>query len=69
MRIAKKGKQARYKARLLELYRQGKLPTGPGLYHADVYHDDDCAHWRGGACDCEPDVKIRPDRRRMRRDD
>ena len=23
-----------------------------------VLHDDDCAHWRGGVCDCEPEVKM-----------
>jgi len=21
-----------------------------------VYHDEDCAFWRGGVCDCKPDI-------------
>jgi hypothetical protein len=33
---------------------------GPGLYRAMVFHDRTCAIWRGGICDCKPDVKIVP---------
>lgn len=25
---------------------------------ATVYHDDDCAYWKGASCDCDPDVEI-----------
>jgi len=32
---------------------------GPGMHHIDVAHDDWCAIWRGRACDCRPDVKVR----------
>lgn len=30
---------------------------GPGVHHVHVYHDTDCAIWRGGSCDCRPDVR------------
>jgi len=33
---------------------------GPGLYRAMVFHDRTCAIWRGGICDCKPEVKIVP---------
>ena len=36
-----------------------ELRGGPGVHHVDVFHDDDCAHWRGGVCDCRPDVRVR----------
>jgi len=68
LRIVKNGKEPAYVRELVELYRQGKLPAGR-LADVDVYHDDDCAIWTGGTCNCEPEVKVRPDRRHMRRDD
>lgn len=27
-------------------------PAVPGVTIAHVYHDGDCAHWRGEPCDC-----------------
>ncbi len=30
----------------------------PGVHHVNVFHDDDCAYWRGGTCDCRPEVRL-----------
>ena len=34
-----------------------------GVWVVDIAHDDDCAYWRGGVCDCEPEVRLRGDPR------
>ena len=31
---------------------------GEGVHHVVVDHDGWCAHWRGGVCDCRPEVTI-----------
>ena len=30
----------------------------PGVYHVNIYHDDWCACYRGGECNCNPDVVL-----------
>lgn len=46
----------RYLQRLLE----GGWEYTPGeLVSVEVLHDDDCAHWRGRPCNCDPEVKMR----------
>ncbi len=30
----------------------------PGLNILRIEHDDWCAHWRGKACNCNPNVKL-----------
>ncbi len=35
----------------------------PGLHDVDVLHDDECAIWCGGECDCEPDIQDTPPER------
>ena len=30
-----------------------------GLHHVNIKHDDVCRIWKGGACDCDPDVELR----------
>lgn len=27
-----------------------------GVHHVEVHHDDSCAHWSGGRCDCNPTI-------------
>jgi hypothetical protein len=29
------------------------------LYQLDVAHDDECAIWKGGKCNCSPDYQLR----------
>jgi len=48
-----------YYPKLMELYRNGKIAI-PSLYEVDIYHDDWCRIYRGGYCNCEPEVKLRP---------
>ena len=35
------------------------LDLPPEVYHQDVYHDDWCAIYKGGQCNCNPDIRIR----------
>jgi hypothetical protein len=30
-----------------------------GLHHVNIKHDDGCGIWKGGDCDCDPDVERR----------
>jgi len=35
-----------------------RLPLPPGcIHHVEARHDDDCAFWTGGRCDCEPIIE------------
>jgi hypothetical protein len=45
-----------YLKKLLEVYSAHGLT--PGLYTLEVYHDADCAIWKGGTCDCDPDLEL-----------
>ena len=27
------------------------------VHHLEIRHDDDCAHWMGKPCDCEPEIE------------
>ena len=45
-----------YPIKLLRLESESKLP--PGLWHADIRHDDWCGIFRGRHCDCDPDIAI-----------
>lgn len=49
-------KRHNYVKKLLDLVDAGKLDLDPGtLHHLHVFHDDDCAVWDGGFCDCAPE--------------
>ena len=45
-----------YLIKLRRLESECKLQ--PGLWHADIRHDDWCGIFRGQRCDCEPDIRI-----------
>lgn len=47
-----------YYRKLLELYEEGKVPS-KSVTDVDIYHDDWCAIYRGGYCNCEPEIKLR----------
>ena len=48
-----------YVKKIMELFEDGKLDLDPGtLSHLHVFHDDDCAVWDGGFCDCEPELVL-----------
>lgn len=50
--------EGRYRAQLLAMMRASKTLEAPGLYIANVYHDDWCAIFSGGMCNCEPTIQI-----------
>lgn len=58
-RSAKTRRQPNY-LRALECARKvGQLPAVPGSVGTlTVRHDGWCAIWRGGICDCQPDMGI-----------
>ena len=42
-----------------ELLRAAK----PGeVTHVHAYHDDDCRIFQGEPCNCEPDIRVEPDK-------
>ena len=48
-----------YYRKLIKLVEEGKLPPGY-VGEVDVYHDDWCRIYRGGYCNCDPEIKLRP---------
>jgi hypothetical protein len=48
-----------YYKKLIQMFQQGKLPTA-SVSDVDIAHDDWCAIYSGGYCDCDPDIRIRP---------
>ena len=45
-----------YMKKVMELFRQGKLR--PGIMPADICHDDWCGIYKGGYCNCDPEIKV-----------
>jgi hypothetical protein len=29
-----------------------------GIHHVNIKHDDGCSSWKGGDCDCDPEVEL-----------
>lgn len=50
-----------YLPALAEAIKDGRLPVARGkVNHAFVSHDDWCAIFKGGVCDCDPEVASKP---------
>ena len=52
-------KRHNYKKVIDQAVTAGKVPMIPGtvaIMH--TYHDDWCAFWTGGACNCEPEIEL-----------
>jgi hypothetical protein len=49
-----------YYSKLLALYQRGGIPAA-SLTEVDIFHDDWCAVYKGGYCNCDPDVRLRPE--------
>ena len=47
-----------YMKKLLKLQAEGKLPK-VGIHDVSVAHDDWCQVYKGGYCNCDPDIKLR----------
>ena len=55
-----KRKRHNYQRVIEDRKARGELRTKRGtVSHVDVWHDDTCSVWTGGACDCEPIVRQR----------
>jgi hypothetical protein len=58
MKKAKPPRQPNYVRKLKLLQRLGVLPASVGVHEVIVLHDAWCAHLRGRACNCDPEVKL-----------
>ncbi|MCI0464975.1 MAG: hypothetical protein L0Z62_49265 [Gemmataceae bacterium] len=47
-----------YYRKLIELFEQSKH-SAELLQEVDIYHDDWCDIYRGGYCNCDPEVELR----------
>jgi hypothetical protein len=46
-----------YEKKLMQLYRQGKVPQLPGKQHSvKICHDSWCQVYSGKDCNCDPDI-------------
>ena len=50
--------QHNYYAKLMKLYQEGRLPAA-SLSEVEILHDDWCAVYTGGYCNCDPDIQLR----------
>jgi hypothetical protein len=48
-----------YYEKVMRLYRESKVLPGR-IRDVDIYHDKWCRIYRGGYCNCDPEVKLRP---------
>lgn len=45
--------------RLADMLRTGQIEAQPGkISHVTIRHDDTCAIWKGGECDCDPEIVL-----------
>lgn len=49
-----------YIERLAKAVQRGHIDQGSVL-NAEVFHEDDCKHWIGAGCTCDPDVLVKRD--------
>jgi hypothetical protein len=47
-----------YLHRVLAAMRAGAMPSAPGVHVANIEHAPDCSIYRGGGCDCVPDIAV-----------
>lgn len=47
-----------YRRKLLRLYAEGTVPMTGGVRHVSVRHDDWCAYFQGGHCNCDPEISF-----------
>jgi hypothetical protein len=55
--MSKRRRLPNYLARVLKMSDLDPTPAGV-VRHVHVYHDVWCAVWRGGLCDCDPEVRV-----------
>jgi hypothetical protein len=47
-----------YLHRVLAAMRASTMPSTPGVHIASIEHDPSCSIYRGGGCDCFPDISV-----------
>lgn len=52
------GLDPNYPVVLQTMMQSGEIPMVPGVRHMVVADDDGCAIWRGGVCDCSPEITV-----------
>jgi hypothetical protein len=45
--------------KLMKLVAEGKVSPGR-INEVDICHDDWCRIYRGGYCNCDPEIRLRP---------
>ena len=53
-----RGRQPGYIHRILAAQRNGALAPTPGVHFTTIEHDAGCGIYRGGCCDCVPDISV-----------
>ena len=48
-----------YHKKLMKLFAEGKVLPG-SVADVEIRHDDCCRIYRGGYCNCDPEIKLRP---------
>ena len=51
-----KAKNPQYLRKIIATAQQRQL--SPGLHIVQVRHDDWCALWQGGECNCDPEISM-----------
>lgn len=47
-----------YQKKIARLIAEGKLNTNIGVHMLNIQHDDWCAIFDGGLCNCDPDIEL-----------
>ena len=55
----KRRRQHNYLNKLLAMQARGELPPC-GVAELEVAHEHRCRIYRGGYCNCDPDIRVRP---------
>lgn len=57
-----------YQIKLEQMIAQGAIPA-VGHTGVNVFHDDWCAVFRDGRCDCDPDIELVSDEKEVKNND
>ena len=49
-----------YVKKINRMIANGQIPFKVGLGHLYIAHDDWCAVYKDGLCNCDPDIKYKP---------
>ena len=56
---SRKENKMNYMKKVLDLANEKIIDSDkPNIYHIGVFHDDWCDIFKGGSCNCNPEVKL-----------